>query len=86
MKERAGSVKKAEVEVHRVEGELTKLRSEREQIQALRPRVMKVSQLQTELKELDRKISLEESKLGGGDSGRGHHIVNRELQEAQRNV
>lgn len=86
LKERVGSVKKAEVEVHRVEGELTKLRSEMEQIKALQPRVMKVSQLRSELKELDRKISLEESKLGGGDSGRSHHVVNRELQEAQRNV
>lgn len=86
LRERVDSVKKAEVEVHRVEEEMTKLHSEMEQIKALRPRVVKVSQLRTELKELDRKISLEESKLGGGDSGRSHHIVNRELQEAQRNV
>ena len=86
LKEKVGIIRKAEADVQRVEGELNQLRSEMEQVRGLQPRVMKVSQLRKELKELDRKISLEESKLGGGDGGRSHHIVNRELQEAQRNV
>ena len=86
LKEKVGIIKKVEAEVQRVERELNQLRSEMEQIRGLQPRVVKVSQLRKELKELDRKISSEESKLGGGDGGRSHHIVNRELQEAQRNV
>ena len=86
LKEKVGIIKKAEAEVQRVEGELNQLRSEMEQIRGLQPRMVKVSQLRKELKDLDRKISSEESKLGGGDGGRSHHIANRELQEAQRNV
>lgn len=81
-----GFIKKAEDDVHRVDGELNRLRSEMEQIRALQPRVVRVSQLRKELKELDKRISSEESKLGGGASVRSNHIVNRELQEAQRNV
>ena len=86
VKEKVGIIRKAEGDVQRVEGELNQFRSEMEQIRGLQPRVVKVSQLRKELKDLDRKISSEESKLGGVDGGRSHHIVNRELQEAQRNV
>lgn len=81
-----GSIKSAEVAVQQVDEEVKRLRSEIDQVQALKPRVMKVAQLRQELKYLDKKISSEESKLGGGDSGRSHHVVNRELQEAQRNA
>lgn len=86
LKEKMEMVKTAEGGALKVDKEVTELRSEMEQVRALQPRVVKVSQLQKELKELDKKISSEESKLGGGDSGRSHHIVNRELQEAQRNT
>ena len=86
IKEKVGSIKSSEVEVHRVDEEVKHLRSEIDQVQALKPRVVKVTQLRQELKYLDRKISSEESKLGGGDGGRSHHVVNRELQEAQRNA
>ena len=86
LEEKVGSIKNAKEEVSRVEREVKELRSEMAQIRALQPRVVKVSQLRKELKELDRKISSEESKLGGGDSGRSHHVVNRELQDAQRNA
>ena len=86
LEENVGSIKNAKEEVSRVEREVKELRSEMAQIRALQPRVVKVSQLRKELKELDRKISSEESKLGGGDSGRSHHVVNRELQDAQRNA
>ena len=81
-----GSIKSAEAEVCRVDEEMKSLRSEISQVQALSPRVMAVAQLRQELKHLDRKISEEEGKLGGGGSGRSNHVVNRELQEAQRNA
>lgn len=86
LKEKADIIKKLDADVRRVDGELSQLRSEMEQVRGLQPRVVKVSQLRKELKELDRKISSEESRLGVGSGGRSHHIVNRELQEAQRNV
>ena len=44
---------------------------------------MRVSQLQISLKELDQKISVESSKLGGGDTSRSQVTVRRELQDAQ---
>lgn len=50
--------------------------------------VSNVMQLKEQLRELDEKISAEESKLGHLKTGskRSHHVVNREVQEAQRNV
>ena len=46
----------------------------------------RVSQLQISLKELDEKISVESSKLGGGDTSRSQLTVRRELQDALMKV
>ena len=66
-----------------VEEKLSGFRSSLDQVRELQPRVMRTSQLNRDLEELDAKIGSEESKLGGGDSSRSHLLVNRELQEAQ---
>ena len=52
-------------------------------LRKLQPQAIKLAQLQYELKELDRRISAQRSKLGG-DSLRSSTVVTRELQKSQR--
>ncbi len=50
-----------------------------EQIRAIQPRVMKVSQLKVDLHELDQRISSESGKIMGGATARSHIVDNREF-------
>ena len=64
------------------EQEHTSFQSQLDQLRRLQPHSVKLSQLLQDLKELDRRVSAENSKLGG-DTGRSSTVVNRELRKTQ---
>lgn len=64
------------------EQDLASFQSQLDQLRKLQPHTVKLSQLVQDLKELDRRVSAESSKLGG-DTGRSSTVVNRELRKTQ---
>ena len=69
--------------ISKVESSQAQLTSELEEIQSLRQKAVRSSQLRRDVQELEQKIAAESSKLAGVDPLRTHVTVNRELQEAQ---
>ena len=53
-----------------------------DQLRKLHPQAVRLGQLQNDLTQLDRNISIELSKLGN-ENVRSHAVVQRELQKAQ---
>ena len=67
---------------HQAEQEQTALQSQLDEIRNLQPHAVKLAQLQQDLKELDRRVNTETSKLGG-ETVRSATVVNRELKKIQ---
>ena len=84
LSEKSKTLDKFRTTSSKAKAEQTRLQSELQSVRELQPRVGKATHLRGALKELDRRISSEASRIGVGGSTRSQVMVNRDLQEANR--